>query len=311
MKPAVIVLVTAVLIATTLLPSASAPFAQALSSRIYSCGRDVPSGTAVLDHDTVRFPNGTIYRYAPRECSEAANKREPMIRGLSADNSRYGTDQINGEQPAYVAYTLSSGTYSYLESNWVVPAAPSNTNDPWVMLWNGLEPSDSSKVVQPVLSWGCQRPAGGGSCLAGGAYWWIASWIVYSDGTYYRSTVYQVSQGDTINGKIQRYSTSTECGSTPGFFIYTTRSSTSTSIVLCTSDNLPAGFAGTLEAHRLDYCNQWPGSGAVTEQFTSISSTPSHTSWNWYTNGNLSPQCSYSASYNSGTNVATLGWSTN
>ena len=67
----------------------------------------------------------------------------------------------------------SGGSVTSLNSTWLVPSAPTNPNGGQVLFWwNGMEPQDTSAVLQPVLQWGP-------SAAGGGNYWAIASWCAW------------------------------------------------------------------------------------------------------------------------------------
>jgi len=59
--------------------------------------------------------------------------------------------------------------------------------------WNGVEPADTSAVLQPVLQYGS-------SAAGGGDYWAYASWYVSSAHGSHFSTVETVQLGDIVTG---------------------------------------------------------------------------------------------------------------
>lgn len=81
--------------------------------------------------------------------------------------------------------------------DWTVPAPPPDNN--LVFMFNGLEPGDGSKILQPVLWWGVSH-AGGGN------YWSIAAWWVWADGSYWVSPdrYTHAQTGDIVHGEIWR-----------------------------------------------------------------------------------------------------------
>jgi len=73
-----------------------------------------------------------------------------------------------------------------------VPPAPAFDDGQILYYWNGVEPSDNSAVLQPVLQWG-STPAGGG------AYWGVASWYVSSINAFF-TEIMRVNEGDVVTG---------------------------------------------------------------------------------------------------------------
>jgi len=114
--------------------------------------------------------------------------------------SRHGPCAFNytaKHGPAWKAWTeaTSKTAVTSLRGNWMVPQAPSQASSQLLYLWNGVEPSDNSAVLQPVLQWG-PSPAGGG------AYWGLASWYVSSTHGSYHTSVMQVKTGDKLFGEL-------------------------------------------------------------------------------------------------------------
>ena len=79
-------------------------------------------------------------------------------------------------------------------TSWIVPPVPASNDSQTVFLFNGMQPDDSSHILQPVLQWGS-------SGAGGGDYWSIANW--YADGqggAAVKSSVIQVSPGTVLTG---------------------------------------------------------------------------------------------------------------
>jgi hypothetical protein len=85
-----------------------------------------------------------------------------------------------------------------MQGFWTVPSAPSE-NGATIFLFNGLEPSSQSWIMQPVLQYG-------GSAAGGGNYWAIASWLVGSSA--YHSPLENVNAGDFLFGYTEMTGTS-------------------------------------------------------------------------------------------------------
>ena len=74
-----------------------------------------------------------------------------------------------------------------------MPGEPEVKAGQTLFFWNGLEPADSSAVLQPVLQWGS-------SAAGGGNFWAISSWFVSSSQGSHFSPLVRVSPGDVIVG---------------------------------------------------------------------------------------------------------------
>jgi hypothetical protein len=100
--------------------------------------------------------------------------------------------------PGWVTYAAweqpSSQNIGYIQTSWTVPAAPMTNDNQLLYIFNGLENSTQSDIMQPVLQWGVS-PAGGGQ------FWAIANWYVWSGGAGY-SPLISVSSGATLQGLI-------------------------------------------------------------------------------------------------------------
>jgi len=71
--------------------------------------------------------------------------------------------------------SLGSGdNLDLVDGFWTVPSNPSD-NGALIYLFNGIEPSNFSAILQPVLQYGSNGAFGGN-------YWVIASWYVGNSG---------------------------------------------------------------------------------------------------------------------------------
>jgi len=96
--------------------------------------------------------------------------------------------------PAWKAWTQyqNPAKITELYGEWTVPPSPFADDGQILYYWNGVEPSDNSAVLQPVLQWG-STPAGGGE------YWGVASWYVSSTNAFY-TMIMNVNVGDVVTG---------------------------------------------------------------------------------------------------------------
>lgn len=81
----------------------------------------------------------------------------------------------------------------YFDADWEVPADPDSPGaNTIVYLFNGIEPDEGGKIIQPVLEWNS-------------GYWYGRSWYVWGDGPndYYRSTYINVDGDDEVRGTME------------------------------------------------------------------------------------------------------------
>jgi hypothetical protein len=78
-------------------------------------------------------------------------------------------------------------------TTWTVPAAPSTQSGQLIYLFNALEDTSGTVILQPVLQWGV-------SGAGGGNYWGVASWYVDSNNHAFCTPVVPVNVGDQLTG---------------------------------------------------------------------------------------------------------------
>ena len=132
---------------------------------------------------------------------------------------------------------------------WNVPSNPKQ-NGGLIYLFNGIEPTTQSYILQPVLQYGSGY-AGGGN------YWTIASWLV--GGSYvFHSPLVAVSPGNSLFGYTEVTGTS---GSTLDWRVQATDENTGNySWITATSNGLTWSwaYAAVLEAYNITSCAQFP-----------------------------------------------------
>lgn len=93
-------------------------------------------------------------------------------------------------------YNNSNKPITYFSTSWIVPSPPTTNSDQVIFLFNGLEPTSRSSILQPVLQWGI-------SAAGGGNYWAITNWYVWisgdSIGGFY-GTLSKVIPGTSLQG---------------------------------------------------------------------------------------------------------------
>ena len=136
---------------------------------------------------------------------EAVTREQGVLRKLDARGTAIdlaGAAAVVGEEPpalgsgwiTYATWTYSgSQPISSFSTTWVVPPAPAASESQLVYLFNGLQDSPVTHILQPVLQWGIS-PDGGG------AYWSVASWFVDSSGNAFKTPLVRVNPGDTLTG---------------------------------------------------------------------------------------------------------------
>lgn len=144
------------------------------------------------------------------------------------------------ENPGWVtnAYwqNTSSTPITYLITAWVVPSLPASSDGQTIFLFNGLEASDGSTIVQPVLQWG---PSDAGNADG----WGIANWYVWN-GIYATSDLLPVQPGAILEGAIT-YTGQNGSGSydyTSTFYNLTTNAAYDNTLDVIEGDQPPNGY---------------------------------------------------------------------
>jgi len=167
----------------------------------------------------------------------------------------------------YAQYETSGTPVTSLTGQWTVPPQPTQADSQILYFWNGIEPTDNSQVLQPVLQWGA-TPAGGGN------YWGIASWYVGSGGVAVSSLI-ATNTGDVITGTMNILSNGTwEVRAAVG-----SHNSTLLSVTPNEKDYVYA--YEVLEAYTLSSCQDYPPTGVVafTEIAVEVGGSPVTPTW--------------------------------
>jgi hypothetical protein len=83
------------------------------------------------------------------------------------------------------------------QTAWKVPLAPATEASQLIYLFNGIEPSDGSVILQPVLQWGDSGPDED-DVQRTGPFWTVASWSVGIDA--HHTPHVRVNPGDLLIG---------------------------------------------------------------------------------------------------------------
>jgi len=114
-----------------------------------------------------------------------------QLRGLPDSNSI----QVNSDFTGWIenAFDNNVPQIGYFSAYWVVPShPPSSESQEAIFLFNAIQPSDGTAIIQPVLEW--NQPSTG-------LYWTGAAWSL-KNGVGYPSTRITVNDGETVRGQL-------------------------------------------------------------------------------------------------------------
>lgn len=228
----------------------------------------------------------------------SARLRPPTVSGWVATThtttttNQWGFDWIN----AFYGY-------------WTVPNAPSSYTSQLIYLFNALEPTDGSFILQPVLHYGVS-PAGGGN------RWSMAAWYVLSDNTYTVSTLADApGAGTWVLGDMYPSTTCPSSGACT-WVVAIWAGGVGRTITVTPGAKVRWAFASALEEYNLTNCNQQPGStsttffdnhlqvpGPSTSDYNDITSS---VTWSDWAMSNPDPDCDTTASWNTGNLSSTI-----
>ncbi len=172
----------------------------------------------------------------------------------------------------YSGWVNTTGTpISSFATTWTVPRAPSTNHGQTIFLFNGIEPSDYSHILQPVLQWGS-------SAAGGGAYWSVASWYV-GGGNAFHTNLVAVNEGDVLVGVM------TVVGESGHSFNYVSSFQGIANTSLPINNNPELTWASeTLESYNVTTCSDYPATDTTPMTQVNIrtgSTTPS-LAWSVY-----------------------------
>jgi len=201
----------------------------------------------------------------PSECITRVDDTSFELQHLSNDrllvSTKYGQQIVGAcnaslqHGPAWKAWTQyqNAATITYLTGQWVVPDAPPTSKGQTLFYWNGVEPDDTSAVLQPVLQYGI-------SAAGGGDYWAIASWYVSSRSSV-MSKLVPVNSGDVITGVLS-------VDSSGKWVVNATNGRNSSTLNYKPTEKYTTAYE-VLEAYSINNCNEYPVVGVM--DFTEIS----------------------------------------
>jgi Hemopexin len=164
-------------------------------------------------------PRSLVYRLQPGEHISTEGGRVRIIKTATGevvkDLGDTGTPTTNESAPSLLASELSPGISDmgwiensqwrndgdqpiiHFATTWVVPPAPTSSDNQVIFLFNAMQPDTAAHILQPVLQWG-KSEAGGGN------FWSITNW--YADGqggcAVIGHALIQVNPGDVLQGII-------------------------------------------------------------------------------------------------------------
>ena len=139
----------------------------------------------VQPHEVVRLDGARLKRFDTRTETFV---EPPHVEGtpeLPAPGSGWIT---------FGAYTEpATNVIRSMTTTWTVPPEPPREDGQLLYLFNGLQDSPVTQILQPVLQWG-NSPAGGGNS------WALASWLVTATDTFRTQTLVEVQPGQVLTG---------------------------------------------------------------------------------------------------------------
>ncbi|WP_158821651.1 hypothetical protein [Granulicella sp. S156] len=212
------------------------------------CVHEIPNGAKV---ETVEGKitgdvtvNGALLAHYEPCTEEAVATRHPS----PSENRVAHTPGLNGWVEA-AQWDDTNQNVDLIYGNWTVPSNPSE-NGGLIYLFNGLEPSVQTYILQPVLQYGSGY-AGGGN------YWAIASWLVGTNYVFH-SPLETVNPGDSLFGYTEVTGTS---GSTLDWRVEGEDETTGAYSWITTSTSgleWSWAYAAVLEAYGISSCSQLP-----------------------------------------------------
>jgi hypothetical protein len=235
------------------------------------CVHQIPSGATVDESDgptagDITLNGKLIAHY--NTCAEASIPTRHI-----ADPGPTGNGWVEDSQ--WLLSLKSGDNIDFLGGSWSVPSIP-ETYGALIYLFNGIQPSNGSWIMQPVLQFGDNGNFGGD-------YWVLASWLVHSNTDYYVSSPVGVNPGDVIIG--QTYQTGVS-GNNLYYLIYANDVSNgqdSTLSVKTWGLQWSQAFAGVLEAYNVTSCSEYPSGSQGVDDFYKTTVAHGYPKLEWLT----------------------------
>ena len=216
---------------------------QLLSTGLYAItpgGIRPKSMIHVVQPDEVVRPDGTRLKRFNLKTETfveppGADFEPPMLPGLGGGWITYG---FYVEPAANVVRSMTT--------TWTVPPEPSREDGQLIYLFNGLQDSPVTQILQPVLQWGKSRAGGGNS-------WALASWLVTGSGDAFRTQITEVQPGTVLTGLMRMVS----LHATWSFWVCEFVGFSDTRLTVNVTGQLVMPVV-TLEAYTVQECRDYP-----------------------------------------------------
>ena len=192
----------------------------------------------VQPHEVVRLDGERMKRFDTRTETFVEPAPAEHLPELPAPGSGWIT---------YGAYTEpAANVIRSMTTTWTVPPEPTREDGQLLYLFNGLQDSPVTQILQPVLQWGTS-PAGGGNS------WALASWLVTATDVFRTQTLVEVPPGAVLTGVMRMVS----LHPTWSFWIceFTGFADTTLSVNVAGQLVMPVQ---TLEAYTVTECRDYP-----------------------------------------------------
>jgi hypothetical protein len=158
----------------------------------------ITSGNRVKDFGEVM--SNVVNRNPTSNLNISSNKNLSAL----TNNSTFGYSGQANNWVTFAQWQNTTGNpITSFNTNWTVPAAPSNPGSQNFAIWTGLEPASGAyPLIQPLLIWG-----NSGGAIGGGQYWTIVSYIIWQNaaGTLLAAIsapVHNVAPGTALQAQI-------------------------------------------------------------------------------------------------------------
>ena len=140
----------------------------------------------------------TAARVGHHATGEDATRPDRLARAtLRLARNTFASEDLPALGSGYITYAAwTNGTgraISSFSTTWTVPPPPRTQSGQLLYLFNGLEDSPVTHILQPVLQWGVSPNGGGNS-------WAVASWWVDNSNNATKTPLVQVNPGDILVG---------------------------------------------------------------------------------------------------------------
>ena len=193
----------------------------------------------------------TAARVGHHATGEDATRPDRLARAtLRLARNTFASEDLPALGSGYITYAAwTNGTgraISSFSTTWTVPPPPRTQSGQLLYLFNGLEDSPVTHILQPVLQWGVSPNGGGNS-------WAVASWWVDNSNNATKTPLVQVNPGDILVGVMTLLSQS------GGSFSYSCEFSNISGTRMTVQGTTRWSWPWkTLECYRITQCPDYP-----------------------------------------------------